>query len=115
MKSLQKTLHSWNLWNIEDKELFSLLAGRSGGPTTMRILDLILQMPLNKNQIAKILNLDYKTVEYHINLMTLHDYLFAVPCENIKYLYPSQKLFNSIEQYNLIKEMLQTMSNQRKR
>ena len=53
MSTFQGTLENWNLWNIQDKELVSLILGRSGGITTSRIIDLILQKPLNKNQIAK--------------------------------------------------------------
>ena len=101
MSTFQGTLENWNLWNIQDKELVSLILGRSGGITTSRIIDLILQKPLNKNQIAKTLNLDYKTVQYHINLLEVHKYAKSERFENVTYIFPTQKLFNALTEYKI--------------
>lgn len=113
MSTFQGTLENWNLWNIQDKELVSLILGRSGGITTSRIIDLILQKPLNKNQIAKTLNLDYKTVQYHINLLEVHKYVKSERFENVTYIFPTQKLFNALKEYKITKEMCKIMNTER--
>ncbi len=104
MSSIQKTLMSWNVWEINDKELLNLILGRSGGKTTIQIIDLILTGPHNKNQIANALHLDYKTVSYHIHLFQHHNYITEIKCENIYFYHPSKKLFSSIEEYKLLRE-----------
>ena len=106
MASVQKTLMSWNIWEITDRELLNLILGRPGGKTTILIIDLILQGPLNKNQIAKTLNLDYKTVSYHINIFTVHEYITETKCENIYFYHPSDKLFGSMKEYKLLREQI---------
>ena len=100
----QKTLIRWNIWNIKDKELLNLIVGRKGGKTTIKIIDKILEKPKNKNQIANELGLDYKTICYHINIMTEHDYLLEEKCNKRYYYHPSDKLFKSLDEYNIIKE-----------
>ncbi len=104
MKSIQKTLIEWNIWEINDKELLNLILGRAGGKTTIRIIDLILDGPLNKNQIARTLHLDYKTVSYHIHLFLAHNYITEIKCDNIYFYHPSKKLFSSIEEYKLLRK-----------
>ena len=49
--------------------LRQLLGATRGGPTRIRILDLIRDRPQNTNQIALGLHLDYKTVEHHIRVL----------------------------------------------
>lgn len=106
MTLVQEKLDRWNIWHIEDKELLSLLVGRKGGKTTIAIIDMILKKPQNKNQLAKTLNLDYKTVAHHITIMKLHNYLLEEKYNKTLYLYPSPKLFKSLHEYRLIKEFL---------
>lgn len=103
MNTFQGTLENWNLWNIQDKELLSLIVGRSGGRTTSRIIDLILKRPMNKNMIAKILNLDYKTVQYHINILEEHGYIVSKRFENVIHIFPTQKLFITMSEYKVTK------------
>lgn len=104
MGSLQKTLVSWNLLQIKDKELLNFLVGREGGKTSILILDLILQKPHNKNQLAKQLGLDYNTVTYHIKIMCDHNYIIAEKFEKRVFYYPSEKFNKVHEEYKLLKE-----------
>ncbi|MBQ8017606.1 MAG: winged helix-turn-helix transcriptional regulator [Methanobrevibacter sp.] len=104
MASIQKTLLTWNIWEIKDIELLTLIIGRNGGMTTMRIIDLLLKRPLNKNQISKLLKLDYKTVTHHIKIIITHDYICEIKIEKVNFYKPSDKLFSSIEEYKLIRE-----------
>ena len=61
--------NQYNLFKYENKEMVDLLLGRKGGKTTMRIIDQILYRPYSINQLSKILKLDYKTIQYHIELI----------------------------------------------
>ena len=106
MGFIQRTLFGWNIWEIKDKELLNLLKGRKGGRTTMQILDEILEGPKNKNQISKKLHIDYNTVTYHVNLLTRHEYIIGVKLEHSTYFHPSEKIFKSKDDYNLIKERI---------
>jgi DNA-binding transcriptional ArsR family regulator len=51
---------------------FWIFIGSRGGPTRIRIMKEILKNPLNKHQLAKKLNLDYKTVEHHVRILIEH-------------------------------------------
>ena len=58
---------------IKDNELkrslFWLLIASRGGDTRIRILGLILNDPLNKNELSKSLGLNYRTVTHHLNVL----------------------------------------------
>ena len=91
----------------ENKELYSLIILRPGGKNTVRIIDEILVKPRNANQLARILNLDYKTVKYHLNIICSHRYIIKEKfgC-NYSYI-PSEKLYKNLEKYMIIKEHLE--------
>ncbi len=58
---------------IEDTELkrslFWLLIASRGGDTRIKILSLILNNPMNKNELSKNLGLNYRTVTHHLNVL----------------------------------------------
>ncbi|MGC8563117.1 MAG: ArsR family transcriptional regulator [Thermoplasmata archaeon] len=58
---------------IEDTELkrslFWLLIASRGGDTRIKILSLILNNPMNKNELSKSLGLNYRTVTHHLNVL----------------------------------------------
>lgn len=49
--------------------LFWLLTATKGGPTRVRILSAIKKKPMNLRRLSLHLNLDYKTVKAHIDLL----------------------------------------------
>ena len=49
--------------------LWYLIGGSRGGLSRANILRLLRDRPLNANQLSKELNLDYKTVEYHLRVL----------------------------------------------
>jgi predicted transcriptional regulator len=52
------------------RSLWNTLAGTRGGITRIRILALLRQRPYNVNQLHEKLNLDYKTIQHHIKVLT---------------------------------------------
>ena len=95
-----------NIWNISNKELLYLIKSREGGKTTARIIDAVLEGPYNKNQLSKKLQLDYKTIEYHLKIMSKYNYITKEKFERNYYYLPSKKLLKNIKEYNLIKESI---------
>ena len=49
--------------------LWFIFASTRGGATRAKILSLINEIPSNPNQIATILNLNYKTVIHHLDIL----------------------------------------------
>ena len=104
MASSQKTLVDWGFVDIKDRELWNFLVGRKGGKTSILILDLILEKPYNKNQLATQLGFDYNTITYHIKIMCDHDYIKGEKFEKSVFYYPTEK-FNTVhDEYKLLKE-----------
>lgn len=51
------------------KLLFYLFTSTRGGYTRLRIIMLLLENPLNTNQLSQELNLDYKAVQHHMKVL----------------------------------------------
>ena len=49
--------------------LWFLFAGSRGGLNRIRLIEAIKEKPLNANQLAKELKLDYKAIQHHINVL----------------------------------------------
>ncbi len=49
--------------------LWFLFAGSRGGLNRMRLISTIKEKPLNANQLAKELKLDYKAIQHHIAVL----------------------------------------------
>ncbi len=54
------------------KILVWLLNGSRGGPTRLKILKALKERPMNPNQLAKALDLNYKTVIHHLTVLERH-------------------------------------------
>lgn len=59
---------------MKDK-LRHILLERRGGATSLKVTDLLLKFPLNINEIARMISMDYNTVRYHVELLCEHDIL----------------------------------------
>ncbi len=60
------------------KLLYWLVAGSRGGENRARILMLVRDRPRNAKQIADSLELDYKTVQHHLDVLTKHELLAII-------------------------------------
>jgi DNA-binding transcriptional ArsR family regulator len=49
--------------------LWQVLAGTRGGPNRARLLRAIDERPRNANQLAEALDLDYKTIRHHLDVL----------------------------------------------
>ena len=49
--------------------LWFIFAGSRGGLNRLKIISILKDRPLNNNQLAKELNLDYKAIQHHIKVL----------------------------------------------
>lgn len=49
--------------------LWFLFAGSRGGENRIRIINLLKQQPHNMNQLAEAMEVDYKAIQHHINVL----------------------------------------------
>ena len=53
--------------------LWLIIAGTRGGPNRAKILNLIKDTPMNANKISKVLNVDHKTIDHHVKVLSKND------------------------------------------
>lgn len=58
-----------------EKALWYLLVGTRGGANRVRLIRALSERPMNANQLAEELDLDYNTVRYHTEKLEDHDVL----------------------------------------
>ena len=91
---------------INQSELTELLLGRKGGKTTLRIMELLLIRPYNMNQLARKLNLEYKTINYHMDMIQEHKYVIKGEGNYGSLYYASPKLKKSLKELEQIKKYI---------
>ncbi len=60
-----------------DRLLWYVFAGSRGGATRSRIIMSLLEHPMNTNQLAKALGMDYKTIQYDLRVLQQHRYVIT--------------------------------------
>jgi len=49
--------------------LWYVFATTRGGPTRIKIMDLLIERPYNLHQMSRELGMDYKTVQHHVRML----------------------------------------------
>lgn len=85
------------------KRLWYLIAGTRGGLNRARILLLLRQKPSNVNEVAEILDLDYKTVRHHLDVLHENGFVMVSSDQHYGALYSlAPVLQNHFEDFNEI-------------
>lgn len=67
--------------NLE-RALWHLIGGTRGGVTRARIINLLRDRPYNTNQLSEELEMDYKTIQYHLRILEKNG---LVTCDDEEY------------------------------
>nr|AIF14205.1 transcriptional regulator ArsR family [uncultured marine thaumarchaeote KM3_66_E12] len=77
-----------------------LLLGSRGGPSRIKIIHAIINSPLNTNQLAKEVGLDFKAVQHHLKVLTKNNMVVTMGEKyNVVY-FPSPLLDESMDAFN---------------
>jgi predicted transcriptional regulator len=82
--------------------LWWLLTNTQGGENRSKILKEILQRPCNAHELSNILELNYKTIRYHLDLLEKNSILFSIGEKYGKTYFPSDELKELEEYFNEI-------------
>ena len=55
-----------------------LIAGTRGGPTRAKIIEALKEIPQNANQLATMLEMDYKTMRHHLGVLEKNKIITSV-------------------------------------
>ncbi|MBN2603478.1 MAG: winged helix-turn-helix transcriptional regulator [Candidatus Thermoplasmatota archaeon] len=84
--------------------LWWLLANTQGGENRGKILKEIFRKPCNAHELCKLLNVNYKTVRYHLEILEKNGILIAVGEKYGKTYFPSEHLLNLKDYFSEIWE-----------
>ncbi|MCL2172610.1 MAG: winged helix-turn-helix domain-containing protein [Nitrososphaerota archaeon] len=79
-----------------------LIAGTRGGPTRIKILEILKDKPQNANQFATLLCMDYKTMRHHLEVLEKNRLIVSVGDKYGVTYFLSQVME---ENYNLFEEI----------
>jgi predicted transcriptional regulator len=74
------------------KVLYWLIANSLGGANRGKILDELFKKPQNANELSNILNVEYKTVRYHLKVLEENKIITSVGGGYGKTYFPSDEL-----------------------
>ena len=86
--------------------LWFLFAGTRGGDNRIRILDILIEKPLNINKISEELQLDYKTIQHHIHVLEKNNLITKMGDKYGVLYFISNYMVKNIESYYNVKKKL---------
>ncbi len=89
-----------------------MIAGTRGGQTRALILKLLIDRPYNANQLSEAMNMDYKTIRHHLDVLTKNG---VRTMEGDKYgamYFISKEMEANIDEFNQIWEKIDKQSKQ---
>ncbi len=81
--------------------LWYLMEGTRGGDTRALILKKLIGRPYNANQLADALNLDYKTVRHHLNVLIKNEIITKDSDGYADVYFPGKKMESNLNELNL--------------
>jgi DNA-binding transcriptional ArsR family regulator len=82
--------------------LLWIFTGTRGGPNRARIIDILQDEPMNTNQLRITLNLDYRTVKHHLNVLTDNDLIYSMGSGYGSMYFLTHKMEDNIEDFKEI-------------
>jgi len=82
--------------------LWWLLSGTVGGINRGRILEELFRQPRNANELATVLNLDYKTIRHHLDVLEKNHLITSTGSGYGKMFFPSDLLEKNEEYFREI-------------
>jgi DNA-binding transcriptional ArsR family regulator len=82
--------------------LWWLLSGSAGGLNRGRILETLFDQPHNANELSTILNLDYKTIRHHLDVLEKNNLATTTGSGYGKMYFPSDLLEKNEEMFREI-------------
>jgi predicted transcriptional regulator len=79
--------------------LYWLFTATRGGTNRGRIMEVILEEPMNTNRIRKTLDLDFRTVKHHLEVLENNDLVSSMGNHYGKMYFASEKLMTNIEMF----------------
>ena len=93
------------------KTLYWILAGTMGGTNRARILEELFKEPQNTNKLSKKLNLDFKTVQYHLKVLEKNGLITSAGDKYGKTYFPSEMLQENEEYFKAIWDRIRKETN----
>lgn len=84
--------------------LWWLIGGARGGHNRLRIVSTIAEQPMNANQLSNELELDYKTVTYHLDLLVENDVLTTMGDDYGKMYFLSDRMERNMDVLRTVAE-----------
>jgi DNA-binding transcriptional ArsR family regulator len=99
-----------------EKALYWILAGTMGGANRVRILNELIKKPQNTNNLSKVLDLDFKTVQYHLKVLEKNGFVTFKGGGGFSRLYfPSQIVEDNVETLHKIIQQMENELNSNKK
>jgi len=99
IRKRNKRLNNTYMLKQVKKLLWWLLAGTSGGLSRGKIIDAISKKPMNANEIADELHLDYKTVRHHLDVLRKNNLITTMGSGYGKMYFPSEILEDNMKYF----------------
>ena len=77
--------------------LYWLFTATRGGTNRGRIMESLLEEPMNTNQLRKSLDLDFRTVKHHLEVLENNDLVTTMGNHYGRMYFASEKLMDNIE------------------
>jgi DNA-binding transcriptional ArsR family regulator len=82
--------------------LLWLFTGTRGGANRGRIIEAIRDQPMNTNQLRILLDLDYRTVKHHLDVLEDNDLITSAGNSYGKMYFVSQRLLDTMDDFDEI-------------